>query len=682
VPAVQLYPTNGGTGQQWTWNGSTFSNVIVATNDGGKNDGTVAGPFLADAGNGTATENATGDPWTVLPSGTGYTLRDNRTGLYMSVVSNALAMSAAQTVWTIAPSSQPSSPPPPPSPSPPPPPPTPAPPPATPSPTAITLTPASTTVPDNAAAGTLLATAAVTMSDGSQFTGTLTSSDTTGFFAISGLEIVTGRALTSADDGTHTTTITATQGSQSLSMRFSYAAVLVTCALTPCHSYGGAVSGNLSIDVIPPGTTPPTPPPQAVAAGYTINALNADFSQSFDHECSGHDNRGLWHVNTNGILYNTDCSALTWPYNDQGSQVLRITSKPSNPSRAGISTESQFGAYSVNFPVKGYFECTMRITSHVSPTQEIGWGTQNVLDPGPWSNCWQWQTQQQKNFPGYTGCLVSPSICYERDLFELHGAQPAGFPAPVQYMGGLFTWGGAGQLASINYFTGSTNNQYTSWCSQSPCTGGPIVDPSGYVTYGMLVTAATGDSHCNGRACFKVSSYLNNNLIFDSWYDDSSAGTTDHAAENQRSYSIIDVGYGCWNTGEGQNYCNNIPITGAANSGGNLQLSTNTAECNGTVCVCTGNVGPIYLSGVGGNVPDGTYFYYDVTNQQRGSNNCITLGSSPVAFTLKTYPDGVTVPFTGGYTGGGILNPLTQTDLYVKSWRAWVGCAAWQTTQC
>jgi large repetitive protein len=88
-------------------------------------------------------------------------------------------------------------------------------------PTAITLSPASATTPDNVPAGTLLTTATVTMSDGSQFTGTLTSSDTTGFFAISGLNIVTGRALTSADVGTHSTTITASQNGASVSMEVS-----------------------------------------------------------------------------------------------------------------------------------------------------------------------------------------------------------------------------------------------------------------------------------------------------------------------------------------------------------------------------------------------------------------------------------------------------------------------------
>jgi hypothetical protein len=75
-------------------------------------------------------------------------------------------------------------------------------PPAPTTPVAITLSPVSATMPDNAPAITVFTTATVTMSDGSQFGGTLTSGDTSGFFAISGLNFVTARALTSADDGT------------------------------------------------------------------------------------------------------------------------------------------------------------------------------------------------------------------------------------------------------------------------------------------------------------------------------------------------------------------------------------------------------------------------------------------------------------------------------------------------
>jgi hypothetical protein len=91
---------------------------------------------------------------------------------------------------------------------------------AKPIPTAITLSPASVTIQDNAPAGTLVATANVTMSDGSQFTGTLTTSNTN-LFAISGLNIVTARAFTSADDGTFSTVITASQSGQAFSLEFS-----------------------------------------------------------------------------------------------------------------------------------------------------------------------------------------------------------------------------------------------------------------------------------------------------------------------------------------------------------------------------------------------------------------------------------------------------------------------------
>jgi hypothetical protein len=87
-------------------------------------------------------------------------------------------------------------------------------------PTTITLSSASPTIPDVTPAGTVIATANVTMSDGSQFTGTLTTSNTS-LFAISGLNIVTARALTPADDGTRSTVITASQGAQSLSTEFS-----------------------------------------------------------------------------------------------------------------------------------------------------------------------------------------------------------------------------------------------------------------------------------------------------------------------------------------------------------------------------------------------------------------------------------------------------------------------------
>ena len=74
-------------------------------------------------------------------------------------------------------------------------------------PVIITLNPANPTIQDNATSGSVISTASVRMSDGSAFSGALTVSDTTGFFAVSGMNILAGRNLAPADDGAHTTIV-------------------------------------------------------------------------------------------------------------------------------------------------------------------------------------------------------------------------------------------------------------------------------------------------------------------------------------------------------------------------------------------------------------------------------------------------------------------------------------------
>ena len=64
-------------------------------------------------------------------------------------------------------------------------------------------------IPDNSPAGTLIATASVTMSDGSAFAGIVSSSNPS-FIAVSGMKLVLARALSPADDGTQNVVITAT----------------------------------------------------------------------------------------------------------------------------------------------------------------------------------------------------------------------------------------------------------------------------------------------------------------------------------------------------------------------------------------------------------------------------------------------------------------------------------------
>ena len=76
--------------------------------------------------------------------------------------------------------------------------------------TAVSLAVVLPKIPDNSAAGTLVATAAVTMSPaGATFTGPLVSSNP--LFAAQGANIVLSRAVTPADDGTPAATITALQ---------------------------------------------------------------------------------------------------------------------------------------------------------------------------------------------------------------------------------------------------------------------------------------------------------------------------------------------------------------------------------------------------------------------------------------------------------------------------------------
>jgi len=98
-PGVQFYMTTSTPFQEWIWNGSTFENFGIESNG----LGAAAGPYLVDAGNGTATEAAQGDPFTATAAGGGCTLLDTRTGNYRSNNFGVLAMSSTPTVWASLP---------------------------------------------------------------------------------------------------------------------------------------------------------------------------------------------------------------------------------------------------------------------------------------------------------------------------------------------------------------------------------------------------------------------------------------------------------------------------------------------------------------------------------------------------------------------------------------------------
>jgi hypothetical protein len=415
------------------------------------------------------------------------------------------------------------------------------------------------------------------------------------------------------------------------------------------------------------------PPPQAIAAGYTINALNSDFSQSFDHECSGGDAPGLWHVATLGILLG-NCDALAWPDTDQDNRVLTIkwtdANRGAQQGRQGIVTESASGAFTTTFPVKGYFECTARMAAHVSPTQEVDLG--QVLVPGPWFSCWQWESKTQP--PNPTGCNVPPSVCYERDLVEVHGLLTVETnPIWIEFSGGMISYGAGGILAELNRTNGDNSDlAFESWCSRAPCTTngatvGPVYDPSQYHRYGVLFTEPTGDPQCGGNPCIRSDFYIDDNGPYVTMW-----GNASGAEFLQRSFLIANVTTGCWQAVEGADDCNNVAVTAANNASGQLQLTLGQRpDCDGIDCLSDGSGGVVYMSGVGGNVPDGNYGF-NVTNPN----------GDPAVINLTDIDTGTILLFTGGYTGGGMFNPLTSADMHIKSYRVWVGCSAWRTTQC
>lgn len=93
TPAVQLYPTTAGNNyQRWTYTASrSLQNVGF-------------GKYMIDAGNGTVSESTTADTWTILRSGSGFTLRNDRTKNF-ATNNGTLAMAGpsngANQIWTL-----------------------------------------------------------------------------------------------------------------------------------------------------------------------------------------------------------------------------------------------------------------------------------------------------------------------------------------------------------------------------------------------------------------------------------------------------------------------------------------------------------------------------------------------------------------------------------------------------
>src|SRR5438477_4162784 len=142
-------------------------------------------------------------------------------------------------------------------------------------PTSVTLTPASLSLPDNSPIGTPASTAAVAMSDGSAFAGVLSVSPV-GLVMPTALNLVLGRALTTADDGSRDCTVTATQN-------------------------GSSVSANLTLTIT---RAAPPPPPPVSPDGTTSAAPNGPAlittAGNWAWSAAASGRPGEWNINLNG----------------------------------------------------------------------------------------------------------------------------------------------------------------------------------------------------------------------------------------------------------------------------------------------------------------------------------------------------------------------------------------------
>jgi len=406
--------------------------------------------------------------------------------------------------------------------------------------------------------------------------------------------------------------------------------IKLTCVAGPDPFGCGDVAW---IKGIPASQQPPPPaPPQAVAAGYSTSADNSDFSQEFDISCDGSGNHRWYSMNT----WLTDCSSLIWPYADGADGVVLrehwtvYTQQGSEFSRVGIqgiNNGSGYNAISRNYPLNGYFECTVKM----GPFAVVG----------PWFDCFMW---------GVQGHNASGGV-FETDIQESHGGDKTE-TGPLAIASDIINWAAGPFCTGCGY-----------------ASNGPVqFDPTQYHKYGALLQRVGQDTE---RMTFFI--------------DDVQQGTPlDFPlvpdTKQQRHYAIIDTTVGCSSGSEGYWGCTNVPIADVSDNGaGTTRITVTTTSgaggCFGHPTGCTQENYITYISGVGGATNANGHFRMDFIDDPQTCTAC--------RFDIYEQDTGAAIPFgPGAYVAGtGTWNPIPSVDMYVKSWRVW-SCVDWATTQC
>jgi len=396
--------------------------------------------------------------------------------------------------------------------------------------------------------------------------------------------------------------------------------LMLVTLLLPCVVYSADPTADLSVNVVPHGSAPPTPP-AAAAAGYGTLAFDGDMAKGFNVGCSetpDHD----WYVTTNRTLGGS-CGNLTYPYNDNGQTVLNIEWSPESRGgllgRTGVTTVSQYATYGHDFPINAYYECVVRMT----PLKSMG----------PWFNCFMGNRWAIGDTAGH--------LDNEYDLTEFHGGYPDN-----QEVGGSINWNCGKVFTSTCYWGGAFFGNIA--------TKVPGFDPEQYHKYGYLLqqTSATNIHGC---------SYVDDIQL--------SCGDTslDSREQDQRNLLILDISNAC-DFDEGAYECMNESINGVQDDGvGNTQVLVGW-----DVYV---RAWRISISGVqGATNANGVFKWWP--DQPDGScfPNCSFHIYNENVEPIKYGP----APYV---SGTGVLNPFTHSNMMVKSFRVW-SCPDWATKEC
>lgn len=190
-----------------------------------------------------------------------------------------------------------------------------------------------------------------------------------------------------------------------------------------------------------------------------------------------------------------------------------------------------------------------------------------------------------------------------------------------------------------------------SGCGFSYAGGDGNFDPTQYHKYGMRITS-------DGSAVISVCGYVD-----DKFKGCTTTDTTGNPIEfTNRSFQMLSNGWGC-NYQNGSGNCQKMPIT---------NVYSCPAPDNGQICVklaaalqYQNNNPRARISGVNG-VPNANGSWQITSRQAAGQQTDWVLEGSS---------------FAGAYTGGGMLNDYTRSDMYVQYVRVW-SCKDWQTTMC